>query len=207
MASNTVGQVVPVLSADQALTARDCGFTFAKNQIESVETAQSFARALGADCTFDQWEAARLAWVDGYCEANPANTGNAADKGWSRFAGILNELFGMVKPKAVSAAAVKKATEREAKKAELLGKYSQLPPTMIRAQLEAAYQTLAKDPASKAAAAQAKELGTVLKAKIKEEKAEEAEELTALRKEVKAAAAECDSLNTLTAALDILKGE
>jgi hypothetical protein len=146
MEKQIIAEQVSALSADQAITAKDCGFQYARNQLANIENARDYAGMLGTDPTFDQWEAARLQWVTGYVEANPQNTGNAADKAWERFSGMLNELFGLVKPKSGSAAAAKKAAEREKKTAEILAKHGDLTPTMIRAQMEAAYQTLAKNP-------------------------------------------------------------
>lgn len=204
MVEKTVAAPVAVLSADQALTARDCGFQFARNQLANIETAQSYARNLGTEPTYDQWEESRTAWVTGYVEANPANTGNAADKAWNRFSGLLDELFGLVKPKAVSAAAEKKRAEREKKQTELLAKHGDMTPTMIRAQIEAAYQTLAKNPTNKEALKQVRELDKVLKVKQSAENKEHGEELKALRGAVKAEAGKCIDIDTLQQVLDIL---
>jgi hypothetical protein len=201
MEKQIIAEQVSALSADQALTAKDCGFQYARNQLAVFENGRDYASMLGTDPTFDQWEAARLQWVSGYVEANPANTGNAADKAWNRFAGLLDEFFGLVKPKAASAAAVKKAAEREKKTAEILAKHGDLTPTMIRAQMEAAYQTLAKNPTSKEAKKQVKELEQVLKVKQSAENKEHGEELKALRGAVIDAARKCTDIEALNEAL------
>lgn len=204
MEKQIIAEQVSALSADQALTAKDCGFQYARNQLAVFENGRDYASMLGTDPTFDQWEAGRLQWVSGYVEANPANTGNAADKAWNRFAGLLDEFFGLVKPKAVSAAATKKAAEREKKTAEILAKHGDLTPTMIRAQMEAAYQTLAKNPTSKEAKKQVKELEQVLKVKQSAENKEHGEELKTLRAAVKTEAGKCTDLDILQQVLDIL---
>jgi hypothetical protein len=204
MEKQIIAEPVSALSADQALTAKDCGFLFARNQLANIENAQTYAAMLGTDPTFDQWEAGRIQWVTGCIEANPANTGNAADKAWNRFAGLLDELFGLVKPKAVSAAAEKKRAERDAKQKEVLAKHGDLTPTMIRAQMEAAYQTLAKNPTSKEAKKQVKELEQVLKVKQSAENKEQGEELKTLRAAVKTEAGKCTDLDILQQVLDIL---
>jgi uncharacterized protein YjbJ (UPF0337 family) len=204
MEKSIIAEQVSALSAEQSLTAKDCGFQYARNQLAVFENARDYAGMLGTDPTFDQWEAARISWVAGYVEANPANTGNAADKAWDRFSGLLNEFFGLVKPKAASAAAVKKAAEREKKTAEILAKHGDLTPTMIRAQMEAAYQTLAKNPTSKEAKKQVKELEQVLKVKQSAENKELGEELKALRGAVKTEAGKCTDLDILQQVLDIL---
>ena len=117
---------------------------------------------------------------------------------------MLNELFGMVKPKSVSAGAEKKRAEREKKTAEVLAKHGDMTPTMIRAQMEAAYQTLAKNPTSKEAKKQVKELEQVLKVKQSAENKEHGEELKTLRAAVKAEAGKCTDLDILQQVLDIL---
>jgi uncharacterized protein YjbJ (UPF0337 family) len=204
MEKQIIAEQVSALSADQALTAKDCGFQYARNQLAVFENGRDYAAMLGTDPTFDQWEAGRISWVAGYVEANPANTGNAADKAWNRFAGLLDEFFGLVKPKAVSAAATKKAAERDAKQKEVLAKHGDLTPTMIRAQMEAAYQTLAKNPSSKESKKQIKELEQVLKVKQSAENKEHGEELKTLRGAVKAEAGKCTDIDLLQSILDML---
>ena len=162
MEKSIIADSVSAITSDQALTAKDCGFRFARNQLDNLENAKEFATMLGTDPTFDQWEASRLQWVAGYVEANPENTGNAADKAWHRFTGLLDDLFGLTKPTSSNPAAEKKRAEREKKNAELLAKHGDMTPTMIRAQMEAAYQTLAKNPTNKEAIKQDKELDKVL---------------------------------------------
>lgn len=204
MEKQIIAEQVSALSAEQSLTAKDCGFQYARNQLAVFENARDYAGMLGTDPTFDQWEAGRLQWVSGYVEANPQNTGNAADKAWDRFSGLLNEFFGLVKPKSVSAGAEKKRAEREKKTAEVLAKHGDLTPTMIRAQMEAAYQTLAKNPTSKEAKKQVKELEQVLKVKQSAENKEHGEELRAARAAVKAEAGRSTSIEALDEALRIL---
>jgi|LauGreDrversion4_2_1035121.scaffolds.fasta_scaffold98846_3 hypothetical protein len=204
MEKSIIAEQVSALSAEQSLTAKDCGFQYARNQLAVFENARDYAGMLGTDPTFDQWEAGRLQWVSGYVEANPANTGNAADKAWDRFSGLLNEFFGLVKPKSASAAAEKKRIEREKKQQELLEKHGDLTPTMIRAQMEAAYQTLAKNPTNKEAAKQVKELDKVLKVKQSAENKQHGEELKSLRTEVKDAVGKCTNIGLLESVLAAL---
>lgn len=204
MEKSIIAEQVSALTAEQSLTAKDCGFQFARNQLANLETAKEYASMIGTDPTFDQWEAGRLQWVSGYVEANPQNTGNAADKAWDRFTGLLNELFGLIKPKATSAAAEKKRAEREKKQKELLAKHGDLTPTMIRAQMEAAYQTLAKNPTNKEAMKQVKELDKVLKVKQSAENKEHGEELKTMRAAVKTEAGKCIDIDVLQQVLDIL---
>lgn len=204
MEKQIIAEQVSALSADQSLTAKDCGFQYARNTLANMETAKQYASMLGTDPTYEQWEAARIQWCAGYVEANPENTGNAADKGWDRFSTLLNTLFGMTKPSSSNPAAEKKRAEREAKQKEVLAKHGDLTPTMIRAQMEAAYQTLAKNPTSKEAKKQVKELEQVLKVKQSAENKEHGEELKTLRAAVKTEVGKCTDLDILQQVLDIL---
>jgi hypothetical protein len=189
------------------LTAKDCGFRFARNQLENLENAKDYASMIGTAPSFDQWEAGRLQWVSGYVEANPENTGNAADKAWNRFAGLLDELFGLTKPTSSNPAAEKKRAEREKKNAELLAKHGDMTPTMIRAQMEAAYQTLAKNPTNKEAAKQVKELDKVLKVKQSAENKQLGEELKELRNDVIGAVRTCTDIDLLESVLASLSAD
>ena len=204
MEKTTIAEAVSVLTADQSLTAKDCGFNFARNQLANLENAQTYAAMLGTDPTFDQWEAGRLQWVSGYIEANPDNTGNSADKAWNRFTGLLDDLFGLTKPKSSSAAADKKRAEREKKAAELLAKYQDQSAADLRASIEHAYQVLSQNPNHKDSLKQVKELDKVLKAKQSEANKQYGEELKEMRNDVIDAVRKCTEIEALSAVLDIL---
>lgn len=178
-----------------------CGSRYANNKLERLAIATDFARALGADPTFAQYEAARIAFVDGYCRANPDNTGNAADQEFSRFAAMLKDLFGLEKPKSTSAAAEKKAAERKAATEKLLADNAHKDIQQVSAELELAYQRLAKNPTDPKAKKAAAGLTKVLKAKQSEENREHGEQLKALRAQVIEAARKCTDLDILDAAL------
>ena len=204
MQKTVIAESVSALTADQSLTAKDCGFRFARNQLDNLENAKEFATMLGTDPTFDQWEASRLQWVAGYVEANPDNTGNAADKAWHRFTGLLDDLFGLTKPTSSNPAAEKKRAEREKKAAELLAKYQDVSPTELRSQIEHAYQVLSQNPTHKDSLKAVKELDKVLKVKQSAANKQFGEELAELRKEVKEAVTKCIQPEALHACLDIL---
>ena len=205
MEKSIIAESISALTADQALTAKDSGFRFARNQLDNLENAKEFATMLGTDPTFDQWEASRLQWVSGYVEANPDNTGNAADKAWNRFTGLLDDLFGLTKPSSSNPAAEKKRAEREKKAAELLAKYQDVSPTELRAQIEHAYQVLSQNPNHKDSLKTVKELDKVLKVKQSAANKQFGEELAELRKEVRDAVTKCTQPEALQACLDILE--
>lgn len=180
---------------------RNCGARYASNKMERIAIATDFARALGENPTFAQYETARIAFVDGYCRANPENTGNAADQDFSRFAVLLRDLFGLEKPKSTSLAAEKKAAERKAATEKLLADNAHKDIQQVSAELELAYQRLAKNPTDPKAKKAAAGLTKVLKAKQSEENREHGEALKALRAQVIEAARKCTDLDILDAAL------
>ena len=200
----TIAESVSALTNDQRLIARDAGFQFAKNQLANIETASTYAAMLGTDPSLDTWEAARIDWVSGYVDANPNNTGNAADKAWQRFADLLDNLFGMVKPKSTNPAAEKKRAEREKKAADLLAKYQDQTVSDLRATIEHAYQVLSQNPTHKESLKQVKELDKVLKAKQSAANKQHGEELKELRNDVIDSVRKCTDMEALSAVLDIL---
>jgi hypothetical protein len=204
MEKTTVAAAVSALSPDQSLAAKDCGFRFARNQLENLENAKDYASMIGTDPTYDQWEAGRLQWVSGYVEANPDNTGNAADKAWERFTKLLNELFGLTKPTSSNPAAEKKRAEREKKAADLLAKYQDQSAAELRATIEHAYQVLSQNPDHKESIKKVKELDKVLKAKQSAANKQHGEELKELRNDVIDAVRKCTDMEALSAVLDIL---
>lgn len=204
MEKTIIAESISALTSDQSLTAKDCGFRFARNQLDNLENAKEYASMLGTDPSFDQWEAGRLQWVAGYVEANPDNTGNAADKAWGRFTGLLDDLFGLTKPSSSNPAAEKKRAEREKKAADLLAKYQDVSPTELRSQIEHAYKVLSQNPTHKDSIKTVKELDKVLKVKQSAANKQFGEELAELRKEVKEAVTKCTQPEALHACLDIL---
>ena len=157
---------------------------------------------LGTDQTFLEWVAARTDWVNGYMEANPGNTGNAADAAWADFSKLLSDLFGLTKPKSKSDAAVKKGKERSAKEQALFDKYKDKGVADLQGMRRAALEKAAagSDLAEKIAA----EIKKVLRVKTRDQDKAIAEERAELRKQVRSAAGKCTDLEKLQAALDIL---
>ncbi len=110
---STVAGAIKALSFDRETQAYEQGTRFAKNKLERLEVVTAAAQTIGADPSFDEWEAYRVQWVDGHAHQNPDLTANASDKAWKEFAKLLDELYGMTKPKSTGAAAVKKSEQRE----------------------------------------------------------------------------------------------
>lgn len=187
------------------MTAAKSGEMFARSEIEATEALEVFAREVGTEPSYEAWQAARVEFVNGYVMVKPQTKGDASDKAFQRFKDRLVDRFGITVPKATSEAAIKKAAERKVKEDKLLVKYADVTPTLLRSQIEACYQTLAKNPDSKVAKAQAAELGKVLKIKTRDDAKAERDELKAAKDAVREALKDCDDLYKIEAALVALQ--
>lgn len=194
--------IAAAISNDQHKTATGCGQRWGKNRQERVEIADDYSRSLGESPSFDEWEAHRIDWVNGYVSANPNNTGNAADAAWTDFAGVLKSLYALTKPKSDNLGADKKREERAKKDAAMLTKYQGKTAADLRGMRSAALQSAAKG--SELAEKIAAELKKVLRVKTSTEDAALGEARKGLRTQVKTAAGKCTDLDKLRAALEIL---
>ena len=163
------------------------GEMFARSEIDADEALEMFARVVGAEPSYEVWQAERINFVNGYVTIKPQAKGNSADKAFERMKKRVVEKFAIVVPASTGAAATKKAAERKAKDAKLLEKHSSATPTMLRAQLEAAYTTLAKQPDSKAANALVNEYKKVLKLKTRDSDKAERDEIKTIKDEIREA--------------------
>jgi hypothetical protein len=182
----------------------NAGAMFARSEIDAAESFEVFARAVGPTPTYEVWQAERINFVNGYVSIKPHAKGDSADKAFQRFKDRVVQAFEIVVPKSDNTAATKKAAERKAKDAKLLEKHSSATPTMLRAQLEAAYQTLAKQPDSKVANALVNEYKKVLKLKTRDEDKAERGEVKAIKDEIREAMKDA-TLAQLEAALAALR--
>lgn len=187
------------------MSAIKSGEMFARSEIEATEALELFARDVGTEPSYETWQAARVEFLNGYVMVKPQTKGDAADKAFQRFKDRLIDRFGITIPKATSEAAIKKAAERKAKEDKLVAKYADATPTLLRSQIEACYQTLAKNPDSKVAKTQAAELGKVLKIKTRESDKAERDEIKAAKDAIREALKLCDDVTKLDAALQALQ--
>ena len=146
---STVAGAIKALSFDRETQAYEQGSRFARNKLERVEVVTAAAQTIGADPSYEEWEAYRVQWVDGHAHQNPDLTANASDKAWKEFAKLLDELYGMTKPKSTGAAAVKKSEQREKAQEALLEKYEDQSAWELRDQLAKNYKKLADKPEDK----------------------------------------------------------
>ena len=225
---NAMTNQTPVAQAVYALThanrenAYEQGARFARNRAELMEIATASAETLGTNPTFEEWTEYATQWKDGYVHNNPDNKANSADTAWKRFAGTLDEFFGLTKPKSTNVVAEKKATEREAKKTQLLEKHADTSAHTLQEQVAKNYEKIAKAVAQGKPAKEqrtdettglslavdlkkeVKELEAVIKAKTSEENKAHGEELRAKRAEAREAVAKCTDLDKLDAVIEIL---
>jgi len=198
-------KTVVAQAIDQVVDQADkAGELFAQSEIDANQALELFARSVGTEPSFDTWTAKRLSFVNAYVRTKPTAKGNSADQAFARFVRRLTEAFGIVAPKATSDAAIAKREQRAKKEAELLAKHSDATPTLLKAQLQAAYKTLADQPTSTVAKAQTKELEKVLKIKNKAETDELRDELKGLRDQLRELAKACEDSDKLQQAIDIL---
>ena len=124
-----VSAVIKALSAEQTEQVRKAGSLFAKSEIEASEALETFARALTDNPTFEMFEEARIEWVSGYLETKPNVKADACNQAFKRFKARLSEKYGMEvkKPKSDNPVSVKKALERETKKAQTLAAFESMP--------------------------------------------------------------------------------
>ena len=200
----TVAGAIKALSFDRETQAYEQGSRFARNKLERMEVVNAAANTLGADPTYEEWEAYRIQWVDGHAHQNPDLTANASDKAWKEFAKLLDELYGMTKPKSQSAAAVKKSAEREKKNEELLEKYEDQSAWELRDQLAKNYKQLADKPDNKELKKVQKELEKAIRMKTTEENKALGEELKQHRAYVKELVSKCTDIEKLIAVSELL---
>ena len=196
--AQSITQVID--QADQA------GELFAQSEIDATKALDLFARSIGStEPSFDTWTANRVSFVNAYVRTKPTAKGNSADQAFKRFVSRLVDAFGVTVPKATSEAALAKRDERAKKQATLLAKHDNATPTLLKAQLQAAYKTLANEPTSSVAKGQVKELEQVLKLKTKDSEAQSRDELKGLRDQLRDLAKACTDTDKLHQAIDILK--
>lgn len=196
MNKSTVAQAVQTTLATQA------GQLFAQSEVNAAESFNLFAQAVGTEPTYEVWERERLAWVNGFVDIKPQAKGDAAYQAFGRFKNRLVDAYAIPVPKATSKAATKKAEERAAKKAEMLKRYEGKSVDELHQLTSQAYERQAKNPTGPDAIL--KELKAVLKERTKDAQSEAKAELRAKKDEVIKAVRDCEDIQRLDTALEIL---
>ena len=198
-------KTVVAQAIDQVIDQADqAGELFAKSEIDATQALELFARAVGTEPSYDTWSIKRLSFINAYVRIKPTAKGNSADKAFNRFSARVVDSFGITIPKSTNDSALAKRADRAKAQEKLLAKHSGATPTLLKAQLQAAYKTLGDQPTSAIAKAQAKELEKVLKIKNKAENDELRDELKGLREQLREAMKTCDDTDKLQQAINIL---
>lgn len=95
-----------ITTAAASLARADAEFTNAVNVV-----AQSVARALGDDPTFDEWEQGHAEFIKAYTEARGCQEKTAENR-WSFVVAEMNSQFGLEKPRKPTKEAARKAEKR-----------------------------------------------------------------------------------------------
>jgi len=168
---NAAGVVNPF--ADITAKAKVQAQAYAKGEKAIYVVIDDAARTLGDTPTYAQWEAYREAWI----AESPLDD---AQKGWERFAELLESRCGLKKPKAKGKAEkVAKSREDDAKKIDALA----AEPRAVLAQKAKALVEAGTVEALKEAQMVHKAIASQVKAETKEAQ----ESFVALRKEVREA--------------------
>jgi hypothetical protein len=201
-----VSAVIKALSTEQTKQVRKAGSLFAQSEIDADEAFEAFARALTEKPTFEMFEEARIEWVSGYLETKPNVKADACTQAFKRFKTRLSEKYGIEiqKPKSDNPVAVKKAKEREDKKAKVLDSFSGVDTGELKTRLSQAFATLASKPDSKVAEAAVKNLKAVIRERTKDDSAALKAEVSEKRQTIRGLLSGCSDIERLDAVIDLL---
>ena len=177
--------------ADLVSAAKAQGQAYAKGEKAVHAVVDEAAKALGVAPTYAQWMAYADAWKAAYA-------GDAPDKAWERFAGLLLSRCGLDKPRAGGKAKV--MSGKRADEAKAVEALAQQPREVLAQQAKALI-----DEATPEALKQQALITKAIKAKAKADNAEVQAAFTALRKEVREAVAGLKWSASSTKALEAIK--
>jgi hypothetical protein len=197
-----LNKVAQAINATQADLAKQSGELFAQSEIDAGQALELFAKSVGTEPTYDTWNLCRLEFINAYVRTKPQAKGNSADQAFKRFKGRLVDAYGLEAPKAQTEGALKKAEERKAKQDALEARYAGTSTRVLKDLLSGEYQAQAKNPTKKSAIL--KELEKAVALRIKQEAEGQREELKAVRDELIAWIRECNDLDRLTLAHEMM---
>ena len=197
-----LNKVAQAINATQADLAKQSGELFAQSEIDAGQALELFAKSVGTEPTYDTWNLCRLEFINAYVRTKPQAKGNSADQAFKRFKGRLVDAYGLEAPKAQTEAALKKAEERKAKQDALEARYAGTSTRVLKDLLSSEYQAQAKNPTKKSAIL--KELEKAVALRVKQEAEGQREELKAVREELIAWIRECNDLDRLTLAHEMM---
>jgi hypothetical protein len=197
-----LNKVAQAINATQADLAKQSGELFAQSEIDAGQALELFAKSVGTEPTYDTWNLCRLEFINAYVRTKPQAKGNSADQAFKRFKGRLVDAYGLEAPKAQTEGALKKAEERKAKQDALEARYAGTSTRVLKDLLSSEYQAQAKNPTKKSAIL--KELEKAVALRVKQEAEGQREELKAVRDELIAWIRECNDLDRLTLAHEMM---
>jgi len=197
-----LNKVAQAINATQADLAKQSGELFAQSEIDASQALELFAKSVGTEPTYDTWNLCRLEFINAYVRTKPQAKGNSADQAFKRFKGRLVDAYGLEAPKAQTEGALKKAEERKAKQDALEARYAGTSTRVLKDLLSGEYQAQAKNPTKKSAIL--KELEKAVALRVKQEAEGQREELKAIRDELIAWIRECNDLDRLTLAHEMM---
>ena len=195
-------KVAQAINATQADLAKQSGELFAQSEIDAGQALELFAKSVGTEPTYEEWNSCRIEFINAYVRTKPQAKGNSADQAFKRFRGRLVDAYGLEAPKAQTEAALKKAEERKAKQDALEARYAGTSTRVLKDLLSNEYQAQAKNPTKKSAIL--KELEKAVALRIKQEAEGQREELKAVRDELIAWIRECNDLDRLALAHEMM---
>jgi len=208
-----VASAINALSEGQAEQAMSAGSLFAQSEVNVAKAFEQFASALTTKPTFEIYEAARVKWVSGYLAIKPNLKADSCNQAFKRFKDRLVQAIAFDvdlgslkadKPKSDNPVSIKKAQERETKKAQTLAAFESMPTDQVRAELSKAFATLASKPDSKVAESAVKNLKAVLKDRTKDETATLKAEVKGLKQTIRGLLAGCSDTERLAAVIEVL---
>jgi hypothetical protein len=197
-----LNKVAQAINATQVDLAKQSGELFAQSEIDAGQALELFAKSVGTEPTYDTWNLCRLEFINAYVRTKPQAKGNSADQAFKRFKGRLVDAYGLEAPKAQTEGALKKAEERKAKQDALEARYAGTSTRVLKDLLSGEYQAQAKNPTKKSAIL--KELEKAVALRVKQEAEGQREELKAVRDELIAWIRECNDLDRLTLAHEMM---
>jgi len=195
-------KVAQAINATQADLAKQSGELFAQSEIDAGQALELFAKSVGTEPTYEEWNSCRIEFINAYVRTKPQAKGNSADQAFKRFRGRLVDAYGLEAPKAQTEAALKKAEERKAKQDALEARYADTSTRVLKDLLSNEYQAQAKNPTKKSAIL--KELEKAVSLRVKQEAEGQREELKAVRDELIAWIRTCNDLDRLALAHEMM---
>ena len=78
-------KVAQAINATQADLAKQSGELFAQSEIDAGQALELFAKSVGTEPTYEEWNSCRIEFINAYVRTKPQAKGNSADQAFKRF--------------------------------------------------------------------------------------------------------------------------